>query len=215
MSQLRPQIIDGLWHCLCPSFEQLTLSSSLRRSRTIPFTGLTRPTNRQYVRARDRARGSPSPVTIIPSHPKNPTFWKPKHLHGAPPASLFLKYEPGSKEDIPTTKALFDSSSNDIRVLSDARIHTVLQNEVRCAYYDRVQEIVEILIRERGERPDKIHYHALISVQANLEHGSAAEVERLLQEMEEYRIELDAGICSAVLKVCECVQNGVSRSTTD
>lgn len=211
MSHFRPQVIDGLWHSLCPSFEQYASRSSLHRSRAVSFTGLSCPTHSRYV----RARVSRSLVTIIPSHPQSPTFWKQKHVdkpaeatEAAPStpwsrrAEIQVQEQTHATSSIPTQKPLLDSSSNDIRKLSDAQIHTILRREANCAYYDRVQEIIEILIRERGEKPDRTHYHALISAQANLEHGSAAEVERLLQEMEETKTALDAGTCSAVLKAC-------------
>jgi pentatricopeptide repeat protein len=59
---------------------------------------------------------------------------------------------------------------------------------------------VEYLITERGEEPALVHYHALIRINADAEHGSAEAVERLLKEMKEEGIGADSGLYHAALQ---------------
>ena len=67
--------------------------------------------------------------------------------------------------------------------------------------YHRIAELVEYLIRERGEKPALIHYDALVRANADADNGSAEIVERLLKEMKEDGVGADSGLYHAVLQV--------------
>ena len=163
-------------------------------------------------------------VTVIPSDPKKPKAWKPEHL-GIPNTDSIVgsssrdprkvrngqeqgQSAPSNNEDKPSS---FLKRNRERRDLSNDELHMALQRDSECVNYKHVQETVEFLIGERGELPAKEHYQALIAVQANLKYGSAMEVERLLQEMHDSDIELDAGICSTVLRECSSFSVPVSR----
>jgi hypothetical protein len=67
--------------------------------------------------------------------------------------------------------------------------------------YHRIADLVEYLIKERGEKPALIHYDALIRANADAENGSAEVVERLLKEMKEEGVGADSGLYHGVLQV--------------
>jgi hypothetical protein len=68
--------------------------------------------------------------------------------------------------------------------------------------YHKITELVEYLIRERGEKPALVHYDALIRANSDAEFGSAQVVRDLLVEMKEDGIAADNGLYHAVLQVC-------------
>jgi hypothetical protein len=68
--------------------------------------------------------------------------------------------------------------------------------------YHKIVELVEYLIRERGEKPALIHYEALLRANADAEFGNAEVVKDLLIEMKEEGIATDSGLYHGVLQVC-------------
>lgn len=63
------------------------------------------------------------------------------------------------------------------------------------------RKIVEHLVAERRERPNLQLYNALILSNVDHEHGAAWRVSDLLDEMHADGLQMDVGICHAVLKV--------------
>lgn len=63
-------------------------------------------------------------------------------------------------------------------------------------------ELVDYMIRIRGEKPALIHYDALVRANAHAMPGSAAAVRTLLAEMKELGIAADSGVYHAALQVC-------------
>jgi hypothetical protein len=68
--------------------------------------------------------------------------------------------------------------------------------------YHRIAELVEFLIREKGEKPALIHYDALIRANVDAEFGSAEVVKDILVEMQQEGIAADSGLYHGVLQVC-------------
>lgn len=68
--------------------------------------------------------------------------------------------------------------------------------------YQKTIDLVQYLIRNRGERPNVRHFDALIRANADAERGSAEEVEGLLKEMDKQGIIGDSGLYHSVLMVC-------------
>ena len=66
--------------------------------------------------------------------------------------------------------------------------------------YQRIADLVDYLIKERGEKPALIHYDALIRANADAENGSAEVVEMLLKEMKDEGINADSGLYHAILQ---------------
>lgn len=76
-----------------------------------------------------------------------------------------------------------------------------LDRQARRGQYQQVQEIAGKLLGEYGERPNDRIYEALILANTDCGHGSASEVARLLQDMEEAGVEPDSAILHAALRV--------------
>ncbi|KAL8697018.1 MAG: hypothetical protein Q9201_007354 [Fulgogasparrea decipioides] len=67
--------------------------------------------------------------------------------------------------------------------------------------YIRTYEILTTLIKDRGERPNRRHYQALLLANTNAQHGSPAEVAGVLQQMQDEGIALDSAAYHAIIKV--------------
>ncbi|MCJ1429866.1 hypothetical protein MMC29_007781, partial [Sticta canariensis] len=65
----------------------------------------------------------------------------------------------------------------------------------------RIHVLVEALVKERGEEPNIQLYLALILANTSTQHGSPAEVERILDEMENEGLGPNPAVYHAVLKV--------------
>jgi hypothetical protein len=62
--------------------------------------------------------------------------------------------------------------------------------------------IIKILIKDRRERPNVRLYAAMLHSFVNPEEGTAGKIRKVLEEMGEAGVDLDAGGCHAVLEVC-------------
>lgn len=85
--------------------------------------------------------------------------------------------------------------------LNSGELHEELQRTSIAGDYPRTRESLRELVQDRGERPGRTHYQALLLANTSPQHGSAAEVHRILQEMEEAGITLDSAAYHAVLRV--------------
>jgi hypothetical protein len=68
--------------------------------------------------------------------------------------------------------------------------------------YGEIADMVEYLVRVRGEKPSLLHYDALIFANADPERGSAEVVAQLLMEMKKEGIVPDSGLYHSALHVC-------------
>lgn len=64
----------------------------------------------------------------------------------------------------------------------------------------RVLNLLDHLIHDRREKPNVLHYEALIHANASAGRGSAENVRHLLQEMEEHKIHMNVNTYTAVLR---------------
>ena len=78
------------------------------------------------------------------------------------------------------------------------------------ADYVRVQAQVEQLVEINHETPNLRLYNALILANGHPQLGSAGEVARLLQEMEEGGIMPDSATYHAILRVCPATKHAKS-----
>lgn len=78
--------------------------------------------------------------------------------------------------------------------------------------YFQILDLVDHLIRERGERPSLRHFDALIHANADAEHGSAEVVEDLLRECESEGIVGDGGFYHGVLLTLAVHPNHLLRA---
>jgi hypothetical protein len=196
--------IDGLWRCLCPSFDAIILSSyprplsSVRPRPKLPQSGTGR-----FLQPRAR------PLYCSPR-----AQFKAWHEAVSPvfnPACSSIRN--GSRRTIHTDratqeKALFQhtpttvSNSGDRDDIPIAQLHDRLRQMLteEGRYHDIVN-LVEYLVTTRREKPSLIHYDALIRANSDAAYGSAEVVKGLLQEMKESGIAGDAGLYHGVLQV--------------
>ncbi|KAI4095790.1 MAG: hypothetical protein LQ339_007153 [Xanthoria mediterranea] len=85
--------------------------------------------------------------------------------------------------------------------LKDEELYEELRRASSAGDYPCTREVLKILIGERGVKPDRRHYQALLLANANPQHGSPGEVMDLVEEMEDSAITLDSAAYHAILKV--------------
>ena len=179
MPPVRPPI-DVLWHFLCPSFNQARLTRSYQYSEPVKalFPKCAKAPQRAYGSTRiPRGRRQKSQQTST-SHIVKKQFF----------ASVS-----GDPHQLPGGGRLHD--------LRTEGAYEELRRAASAGNYVRVQVLVKILVRDRGEQPSPRLYQALLLANTNLQHGSPAEVKRLLQEMKDEGFTPDSSTYHAVLKV--------------
>lgn len=177
---------DGLWRCLCPSFESLSLSTTFAPIRT----------RRGNVHALPRQRPSRTQARfhhpIFASRRRESPIFRPSEQHNASrklgPTGIFgsqrRKQPPTDLVHLPTPE-LYERLG-------------LFSADGQCEAVDRV---INILIRDRQQPPNLRMYSAILHSYANPEEGTAGKIRKILDDMEEDGIELDAGACHSVLKV--------------
>ena len=165
--------IDALWHCLWPSFNQV------RPTTFHPYPKPAKELFRNYA-----------PACVL----KEGRHRKPQRTH--------------AHRDV--RKQTFSSVPDDPHLLrSGDRLHDLTTvaayEELRHAgltgNYLRVQALVKILVRDRGEKLSPRLYLALLLANTNPQHGSPANVKTLLQEMRDEGLTPDSSVLHAALKV--------------
>jgi len=186
--------IDGLWRCLCPAINTITSAHSIP-SRAIPRKAPITPNPTLRPRTR-RFHNSTRPQASWgggwASRPDFATSVEDKS-RAIPP-----KNEEGYDSIVPKVKV-----TNRVDNYEIAKLHGKLR--LLCTErgaYHRIVELVELLIREKGEKPALIHYDALIRANVDAEFGSAEVVKDILVEMKQEGIAVDSGLYHGVLQVC-------------
>ena len=172
-----PVQIDGLWHCLCPSYGR-SFSKPLRR----PLLKLN------GVKQRCRYAQEAQSVDFVP----NPYLRSGTFRPG-------LKYQPALPQKKEKRPRL--SRARAIPELSTEDAYEELRQAARQGDYVRVKEYVKLLVGERNEKPSAQLYHAMILANAHPRHGSPSEVVSLLLEMVQHDIHPDSTVYHAVLRV--------------
>ena len=186
--------IDPLWQCLCPTW---TSTSARQASRFL----------------------------TSPRKPALPCLSSPNAVRTKTDA-VARKYADQSRDDgrIQTVRSPLQKASvgvvyrslnevmpkkrprGEVESINYAREPTpLLYNHLRGAAIDGkvklCQFIVEMLVKERGERPSLQLYNAVILSNVGYEQGAAWRVGELLGELEQDGFQPDVGTCHAVLKV--------------
>ena len=97
-----------------------------------------------------------------------------------------------------------DAQVRDQKLMKELDIQSVYHKLRQIALegnYPQTQACVNILVKERGEKPNLRLYEALLSANADYANGSAYEVARLIEEMEKEGMTPDAAVYHAVLRV--------------
>lgn len=202
----RTLILDGLWHCLCPSFNLDTLVHSAP----------------PIIRKTSRPR-----VPIVSGNSALPPTWRclssftAKHQdHDAEMAHNSASIENESPRL--DNRASSPPHRHKNRSPRPSRVPDTLKRNSTARLENRLQEItvkrpnvvsavqiLRTLIRDRHVRPDTRHYKALILANTDSERGSPENVRELLSEMEANGITADSGTLHAALQVrvtlqCHC-----------
>lgn len=187
MPMSAPRIaVDGLWRCLCPSFDSILLS---RARLPLPRTNYRPCVPRRTLGPARRN------VSITASRRQNSTLAKSINVpndESSANGSLDGN-EPSSETPPPESWG----------ALSIKELHDILRTvRDESGSYQKTIQLVQYLIKNRGERPNVRHFDALIRANADAERGSAEEVEALLKEMDKHGIIGDSGLYHSVLMVC-------------
>lgn len=177
------QVIDPLWHCLCPSFYALS-GSCIQVPRL-----MTRNAPRSTAISRPGASQS------LIHH----TCWRSTKKKTC---SLYLR-QFVAKKFYATHDSPFANPEDErtLRRLSHNAIWEELRKASSKGIFIRVQRIVRILVAVHGERPSQRLYTALILANTCPKYGSVQEVEHTLGEMAQQDLSPDSAVYHAVLKV--------------
>lgn len=177
--------IDGLWRCLCPSFDVATLQLPLRS-----FRLHTQNNSRRGVAiALRRSLHSEATIKRVPSKPS-------QSKQTLPPDKAILQ-----QLNVKNTLSEEDQVYTQLHDVPKAQLHDVLRhirNEE--GSFERVADLVRYLIKARGEKPTLLHYDALIRANSDASLGSATTVAELLDDMRELGIAPDSGVYHSVLQ---------------
>ena len=173
------QVIDALWHCLCPVFTKrpiviptkIRLLTQLAPGQCVEDSGsATDPTGRHTGTRRQRRL------------PQPPTRIKGDKL-------------------LQKRRSVVDDNARAIAPLKKKNKAETLREACKKGNYVQIHEIIRAEGDEGSRLPSIRLYRALILANTSAEHGSAKEITRWLEEMREEGIEPDSTIYHAALKV--------------
>jgi len=198
--------IDGLWRCLCPSFDTLPQRFLRPNKRLAP----------RRARAFHTSTSLPNSVAPQPSEPSEPTSnYSPILEH--PINTLHIEQSPfqspswGLNPKVSTTtkpSAKTRARVIDVRLPTDLdtytlpRLHDLLRSlTIRQGAYHMIVDLVEYLVTKRGEKIGLAHFNALIRANADATFGSAVVIRGLLEQMKKLGVVGDSGLYHGALLV--------------
>lgn len=210
---------DGLWHCLCPSFNRLLVKripvvsnsqqSRLRRPRAAvssAFSSQCRPYSEQRG---DTHTSQPRLRSHEDQSGKKFNQWAPTSLGPGHGQAATNRSEPAAKPQRKNTKSAGKKKreskkelSKDLEERTTSNLENILQDHVEVSpSVGDTGRILQVLLRDRQIRPQVRHYRALILANTDAQRGSPVQVRKLLQEMEQNGVPTDSGTLHAALKV--------------
>ena len=179
------QIVDSLWHCLCPSYHSVPTKCHLRLK-----TVASKLARRALQAAAKRS--------IV-------QYARPYHLYRKAPGILSTHQPTQGRSFSEISKKKSSNDEEALKVMAKSLVYERLRKSCIAGDYNRVQKIVRVLVRERGEKPSTRLYTALILANTHAEHGTVQQVEELLEEMVAEGINPDSATYHAVLKVLSVI----------
>ena len=173
--------IDGLWHNLYPSLSSATCALIL----TVPKRQLQAPTPCLQFRPR-------SDIQNAVQTPRGALRYGTQNQ-----STVHRRYV--DQEFVPSAGDIRDQGL--MRTLDIYHVYQKLRQIALGGIYHQIQACVNILVKERGEKPNTRLYEALLLANADHEHGSASDAASLLEEMNEEGITLDSATYHVVLRV--------------
>ncbi|KAI4141419.1 MAG: hypothetical protein LQ340_007651, partial [Diploschistes diacapsis] len=179
------QVVDRLWHYLCPS-----------------FTLAVAPASRSQLLCHAKKSRFLSPTIINPrfqstARERPPYQWPNGH---SPNSQNRLRFQLHWSHRPPDPDDHSSRTSAIIRLGTNAELHQELHRRANGGDLAWARYLVYTLVHSRGERPDSRHYYALILANTDLALGSVEDVERLVQEMKDQHVDIDSATHHAVLK---------------
>lgn len=195
--------VDGLWRCLCPSIDIVSLSKPFNlwhipRARPAPAlahrSALSRSPQQQCQRQCRRQHGQAAP---LPDHTAR--------LHRASGGTRVAYLRRLSKRNPWIPGTVFhglDSFSAKLDSIPTRTLYAAL-NELQGAdkTYIPLTRLVEYLVKERGERPNATLYESLIRANVDKHYGSAKAAAQLLKEAQSHNIPTTLEMCQSLLDV--------------
>ena len=204
----RKLAIDPLWQCLCPIWTSSSTHHAYRtltqtRRPTLQCSNL--PTAARTISRANKFRRLPSEVRKerqtqavlnplyngpLPEKPQRRERERPSFRKSGPPPIEVIDYHEES------TPALYNH----------------MRGAAIDGKYTLCRFISEMLVKERGEKPNIQLYNTLILSNISHADGAAWRVSELLGEMEQDGLQADVGTCHAVLKVLSVHVDHLLRS---
>ncbi|KAH8804710.1 pentatricopeptide repeat protein-like protein [Xylogone sp. PMI_703] len=186
--------IDGLWRCLCPSVEPILLSRSNRLPPIATKATYQLPSCKNIALAglQQQSRNFHSSETT-----QSPPPSRKRTVRHGPKKPVIAESEKEGKEEGREEPKVRKTEGKTVAALHD-RLRWYRTQE---GAYDDIATLVEYLLRDRRQKPNLIHYDALIRANSDPERGSVEIVKGLLEEMKELGIGPDAGLYHGVLQV--------------
>ncbi|RWA14776.1 hypothetical protein EKO27_g350 [Xylaria grammica] len=193
-------VVDGLWRCLCPSIDVVSLSKPfdswhVPRPRSGSSFGNRSSASSRYPRRQCRRQYSHAVAPLKPTA---------KHSEGSEsPRFAYLKRL--AKRNPWAPGAIFqDSDSLNIKLdKTPTRALYAALKELQGAEgtYFSIARLVQYLVKERGERPNSALYESLIKANIDKQYGSAKAAAHLLKEVQNHNIPTTPGIYQALIEV--------------
>jgi hypothetical protein len=86
-------------------------------------------------------------------------------------------------------------------LLPTPQLYAQLRSDAAAGRHENVLDVISILIKDRKERPNLKIYNALLHSFVSPRDGTAGKIRKVLEEMAEVGVDLDAATCHAVLEV--------------
>ncbi|KAI0486073.1 hypothetical protein F4859DRAFT_511072 [Xylaria cf. heliscus] len=198
-------VIDGLWRCLCPSIDLVSLSkpfdlwhiprprsaSSLASRSSIPLKYPQQQQQQQY-RRRQYSQVS-APLEHRDGQNDGPDKSRVGYLE------RLAKRSPWIPSAILRDLDSFRTKLDNVPTRTIYATLKELQNTENT--YVPITRLVEYLIKERGERPNAALYESLIKANVDKQYGSAKVAAQLLKEVQSRSIPTTPEIYQALLEV--------------
>ncbi len=176
-------VIDGLWRCLCPP------------SSTTPFSGFF-----SILRPAPRTPGQCLKAPLRGNHARNFSK-KPPAAARSPAWKLYGSGQQQLAEKTVTFSGTQQRDQERMRKVDIGTAYQTLRHAALGGNYAQTGACANILVKERGEKPNLRLYDALLLANADHDYGSASEVTRLLEELASEGLTPDSGTYHAALRV--------------
>ncbi|KAK3669302.1 hypothetical protein LTR78_010801, partial [Recurvomyces mirabilis] len=182
--------IDPLWQCLCPAWTQVNTGRSLRRI-------LQCQTDRRPARGQQRAYSAQAAA-------RSPTI---SHDGPSEDTVLYGRDAAARAKPVPRRQHAYDihrkalAERESLTRQPTPYLYTRLRTLAANGKTKETWDLVEMLLRDRKEKPSLQLYNALILSNTSHDDGAAWRVIEYLEEMAQAGLQMDSATCHAILKV--------------